>query len=94
MMIDFPDKETGQLWCNLESSIKDDAQALWSQVAAGGHRYDGMTAEHKAYGERWLNKVNQLRNLGHGVPPSIERSFKNYQAIKRGDEPPPNVDRH
>jgi hypothetical protein len=85
-IIAFPDAETSKTWTELEVSIKDNAKTLYQYFNDAGERYDGMTAEHKEFGESWLNKVKQLRDMGFGVPPSIESSYQQYIAIKNGDE--------
>lgn len=86
MMIDFPNVDTKTAWIDLQMSIKGDAVELNNFITAGGRKYDGMSAEHKAFGESWLGKVDQLRDMGFGVPPSIQSSYEQYKAIQRGEE--------
>ena len=85
MTIRFADETTAMYWIDLQMDIKHNADTLFEYVVASGHRYNHMTAEHKAYGERWLQKIRNLRAMGYGVPPSIDASRQEYEAFKRGE---------
>ena len=86
MELSFSSEDAAMKWCLLASAIKRNASELVDYIEASGGRYDRMSAEQRAFGESWLQHVNQLRGMGHGLPPTIEEAENNYNAVKAAAE--------
>jgi hypothetical protein len=82
----FPSREVANRWLLLQAEIKTGSEEVRAVLDASGGRYDSMSREQRAVGDKWLLRVNQLRQMGYGLPPSIELAESNYQAIMRGEQ--------
>lgn len=85
LSIQFPSEDTGERWLVSQMEIKSQAETLFDYVADVEGRYGRMSKEQKAVGESWLKKIEKLREMGHGVPPSIEIAEADYQAMKNAN---------
>ena len=92
MGLSFPDEETAHEWLFLQSSVKQEAPMLFGYVHASDGHYDRMTVVQRAFGQNWLNRINQLREMSQrfelkglrdGLPPSIRKAEEDYLALRQ-----------
>ena len=85
MMIDFPDNTTLQAWHNLVSTIKKLAIRVFTRRAQADGLQGGLTKDQKQRGRRFLVLVTNLREMGYGVPPSIETAEADWKQLARSN---------
>lgn len=86
MNLTFANQETATKWGILSKLIKDQSEQLQDYILASGHRYADMNDQQRAFGQAWLQQVTNLRQMGLGLPPSIQTAENNYRALIRGDQ--------
>ena len=91
-VLTFPNKETADQWLLLQASIKRDAPLVFAHVHAAGGNYNDMTIQERAFGQNWLNQIQDLRTmsqqhhlqgLSDGLPPTIHQAEQDYIAIRQ-----------
>ena len=87
MNILFPSRAAAAFWIGLHLEVKEDAKVLFPCTRAAEGHYDRMSEDEKEFGEKWLHKVDALRQTGVPLPPTIKVAEDEYKAIKRGDIP-------